>query len=207
MTKKKTKPKKSIPSGKRKAGKMKSQGTKKVAQVAPEGPENIDKIRDILFGSQSRDIDKRFARLEELVRRELRSMEVSTTQRLDSLEDYFKGEIESLVKQLKTENKERTTSDDDLKGKLKDTQQLLEKKTIALDQQMTKGQGDLRQQLLERSKKLNDDMQKKYKEIMKLLETSVQELRTEKTDRLALADLLMGVALQLKKEFKIPGRK
>ena len=207
MTKKKTKLKKSIPSGKRKVGKMKNQDTKKVVKTAPEGAENIDKIRDILFGSQARDIDKRFARIEELVRRELRSMEVSTTQRLDSLEDYFKGEIESLVKQLKTENKERATSVDDLKGKLKDTQQLLEKKTVALDQQMTKGQGDLRQQLLERSKKLNDDMQKKYKEITKLLETSIQELRTDKTDRLALADLLMGMALQLKEEFKIPGRK
>ena len=183
---------------------MKGQGTKDIIQTGQEGVENIDKIRDILFGSQARDIERRFTRLEELVRRELRTMETNTTQRLDSLEDFFKGEIESLAKQLKTENKERANSVEELKVKLKDVNQLLEKKTTALDQQMTKGQGDIRQQLLERSKKLNDDIQKKYKEIMKLLETSVQELRTDKTDRLTLADLLIGVALQLKEEFKIP---
>ena len=183
---------------------MKGQGKKAGVPTGPEGAENIDKIRDILFGSQARDIDKRFARLEETVRRELRSMETSMTQRLDSLEDYFKGEVESLAKQLKTEHKERSSSVDDLKGTLKDTKQLLEKNTTALDRQLNKGQGELRQQLLDRSKKLTDDMQKKDKEITTLLETSVQELRTDKTDRLALADLFMGMALQLKEEFSIP---
>ena len=204
MKKTKRKAKKEISSGKKKEGKMKAQDTKKISPVVPEGAENIDKIRDILFGSQVRDFEKRFARLEEFVKREIRSLETGTTQRFDSLENYIRSEIESLSKQLNTEQKERSNSVEDLSSSLKETKKTIDKKTALLDQQMTKGQGDLRQQLLDRSKKITDEMRNKYKEITAVLERSVKELQTDKTDRLALADLFMEVSLRLKEEFKIP---
>ena len=183
---------------------MKAQGTKKASQTGPQGVENIDKIRDILFGSQAREFEKRFVHLEEYVKREIRSLEAGTTQRFDSLENYVRSEMESLSKQLNAEQKERTSSVEGLSSGLKDTKKSFEKKTALLDQQMVKGQGDLRKQLLERSKKITEEMRDKYKEITTVLEKSVRELQTDKTDRLALADLFVEMAMRLKEELKIP---
>ena len=204
MSPKKEKGKEKRSSTTRKVATMKGQESKTVIPAGQEGAENIDKIRDILFGSQSREFEKRIARLEETLRRELKNLESGTSQRFDSIEMYFRGEIESLSKQLKAETKDRSGADGELKDKLQNTKQLLEKKTTDLDQHMTKGQADLRQQLLDQSKRLNDDMQKKYKEITTVMEKSVRELRADKTDRLALADLLMEMALRLKDELKLP---
>ena len=42
----------------------------KDATLEGEGPGNVDKIRDILFGSQMRDYDSRFSRFEERLLKE-----------------------------------------------------------------------------------------------------------------------------------------
>ncbi|MGA9594256.1 MAG: hypothetical protein WBS18_14245, partial [Candidatus Acidiferrales bacterium] len=58
------------------------------AQAKPGNPAtekgegaNVDKIRDILFGSQMRDYEKRFARLEESVTKALDTLRDDTTKR------------------------------------------------------------------------------------------------------------------------------
>ena len=51
---------------------------------------NVDKIRDILFGSQMREYEKRFTRLEEQVAKSLDGIREDMKKRLDALEDPFK---------------------------------------------------------------------------------------------------------------------
>ncbi len=52
------------------------------------GVENLDKVRDILFGSQMRDNERRFGRLEERLAKEAGDLRDETRKRLDSLEVY-----------------------------------------------------------------------------------------------------------------------
>src|SRR5579862_6649484 len=49
-------------------------------------PGNIDKIRDILFGSNMRDYEMRFARLEEALKKESSDLRDTTRHNLESLE-------------------------------------------------------------------------------------------------------------------------
>ena len=58
------------------------------------GGESLDKVRDILFGSQSREYEKRFARLEERLIKEAADLRVDLKKRFDTLEIYIKKEIE-----------------------------------------------------------------------------------------------------------------
>jgi len=51
----------------------------------PAGTGNVDKIRDILFGSQMRDYETRFARLEETVAKETAEMRETNRRRFDQL--------------------------------------------------------------------------------------------------------------------------
>src|SRR5208283_6132020 len=69
---------------------------------APEGA-NVDKIRDILFGSQMREYEKRFTRLEEQVAKSLDGIREDVKRRLDSLEAFTQQEVESLSQRLKNE--------------------------------------------------------------------------------------------------------
>jgi len=78
------------------------------------GVSNLDKVRDILFGTQMRDYDRRFARLEERLIKEAAEAREDTRRRFDSLETFIKQEIAALNDRLKSENHQRTRSDEDL---------------------------------------------------------------------------------------------
>jgi hypothetical protein len=169
------------------------------------GAGNIDKIRDILFGVQMRDYEKRFARLEERLIKESGDLRDDTKKRFDALEMYVKRELESLTERLTSEQNTRTESVEALSQGIKETARAFEKRTAQMDEQSTRSQRELRQQLLEQSKSLNDEIRQKYDELTAALEREAVELRTDKTDRSALAALFTEVALRLNNDFKIPG--
>jgi hypothetical protein len=63
----------------------------------PEAAGNVDKIRDILFGSQMRDYEKKFARVEERPARETGELREEIRRRFASLEAYMKNELTALA--------------------------------------------------------------------------------------------------------------
>src|SRR6516165_11426379 len=71
---------------------------------------NVEKIRDILFGNNMREYEKRFARLEERLTKSSEALREDLKKRFDSLETYVREEMESLGGRLKTEKSERTDS-------------------------------------------------------------------------------------------------
>lgn len=80
----------------------------------------------------------------------------------------------------------------------------LEKKIGQLDEQSSRTQRDLRQQILNQSKSLADDIRQKYEMLLSALDQQVEGLRKDKTDRSALADLFTELAMRLNNEFKLP---
>ena len=168
------------------------------------GAGSLDKVRDILFGAQSREYEKRIMRLEERIIRESSDLRGEIKMRFDSLEAYIKGEIESLTDRWKTEQGERTDSVKDLSRGLSDLTATVEKKTIQLDEKVTKTQRELRDQILDQSKSLSSDMRQKYEDLSAALDREARELRNDKTDRSALADMFTELAMRLNNDFKLP---
>lgn len=173
------------------------------AELAGGG--NIDKIRDILFGVQMRDYEKRFARLEEKLVKEAADLRDETRKRFDALELYIKQEFESLTERLTVEQNTRGDAVETLSQGIKDTARNFEKRTAQMDEQSTKNQRELRQQILDQSKSLNDEIRQKYEELTAALQREAADLRTDKTDRSSLAALFTEVAMRLNNDFKIPG--
>ncbi len=176
------------------------------------GGGNIDKIREILFGSQMRDYEKRFSRLEDRLLKECANLKDETRKRLEALELFMQQEVESLSERIRTAqeaNIEATKditreANQELAQELRNTTKSLDRRVSHLDDQSTKNQRELRQQLLEQSKNLSDDIQQKYVEILSMLEQEALELRTEKTDRATLAALFTEMAMRLNHEFTLP---
>ena len=169
------------------------------------GGGSVDKIREILFGIQMRDYEKRFVRLEERLLKEAGDLRDETKQRFDSLELYIKHELEALGERLVAEQSTRADSLEQLSLGVKDTFRAVDKRTAQIDEQAAKSQSELRQQMLDQSKTLSDDIRQKYSELLAALEREATELRTDKTDRSALAALFTEVAMRLNNDFKIPG--
>jgi DNA repair exonuclease SbcCD ATPase subunit len=172
---------------------------------APEG-QNVDKIRDILFGSQMREYEKRFTRLEEQVAKSLDGIREDVKKRLDALEAFTQQEVDSVSARLKNEKSERVEGLKELTSELRGMAKSLEKKLSQMEEQMAEAQGDLRARILEQSKGLSNEIDKAKKEFSAALDREVQTLRSEKTDRAALADLFNEIALRLNNEFTLPDK-
>lgn len=165
---------------------------------------NVDKIRDILFGSQMRDYEKRFARMEDRLAKDAAALREDIKKRFDSLESFAKQEIESVGQRLKGEKSERLDALKELARELRETAKSFEKKLSQMEEEFSSGQGDLRTRILDQSKSLAAEMQEKHRTINSTLEGEVESLREDLTDRAALADLFAEMAMRLKKEFSLP---
>ncbi|MBK6304308.1 MAG: hypothetical protein IPF47_00805 [Gemmatimonadetes bacterium] len=73
----------------------------------PPDTGNVDKIRDILFGAQMRDYDRRFTTLEERLLRESGELRDDMHRRLTATEQFLRGELESLSASLSAEQRDR----------------------------------------------------------------------------------------------------
>jgi hypothetical protein len=167
---------------------------------------SIDKVRDILFGGQVREFDRRFGRLEERLLKETNDLKDHLKARLDALEKFTKKETDSLADKIKSEHADRVDSHGTLARELKDTAKSLEKRTAALDDQQAKSQRELRQQILEQGQRSSDEMRKRVDDVLARLASEAQQLRSDKADRATVAALLTEMALRLSGE-ELPAEK
>ena len=161
---------------------------------------NLDKVRDILFGSQMQEYEKRFNRLEERLGNECAILRDDTKKRLDSIETYIKQEIESLAETVK---KQQTAQDEALKElaqEQKTQTTSLNQKISQIDEETNRSASNLRQQILEQSKNLDYEIKQKFTEILAVLERETQELRTDKANRSTLSALFAEIAIRLRNE-------
>jgi hypothetical protein len=166
---------------------------------------NVDRIRNILFGSQMRDYDGRFQKLEERLAREAGELRGDLQRQLQALEAFMKGEVESMTNRVKTEQSERAQAVEQLAREMAETAKGLELKINNLDSQAAKDIRDLRAQLLEQSKALSAEMKEKHDQMKGELDHEAGQIRDAMTGREALAEMLTEVALRLKNEFRVPG--
>lgn len=167
------------------------------AALGGEGA-SVDKIRDILFGVQMRDYDKKFARLEENLMKETSDLKEEVKRSLAAFDSFVKQELESLAERLKGEQNQRLAA-------VKDVKQALEERTTQLDEALDRGMRETRQHLLDQHRNLSEEIRKKSEDAAASLKKESGELRSDKADRAALAALFAEVSLRLKDEFKIPG--
>lgn len=178
--------------------------TKKNTPVETQEDGNIDKIRDILFGSQARDFDRRFSRLEERLIKDVNEMRDETRKKLDALEDFIKSEVKSLTDRLVSEQNSRLDATKELSNDLKELSHSFDKKVTQINEQSAKSESDLRQQILTQSKNLSEEIQKRHNESLSRLEREASEIREDKADRTAIANIFTEMAMRLTNDFKLP---
>ncbi|HZL57141.1 MAG TPA: hypothetical protein VFC21_08675 [Bryobacteraceae bacterium] len=174
-------------------------------QVLRGGAGNVDKIRDILFGSQMRDYEARFARLEETLVKETVEIRETNRRRFDQLETYIKREFETVQARFKSERDERLDVASQHSRELKELGESLSRRIRDLDDRGSSVERDLRSQVMQQARDLSEEIRSSHDQLATLLDRRFHELSDGKTDRAALATLFNEVALRLNDQFHIPG--
>ncbi|HEY5035949.1 MAG TPA: hypothetical protein VII74_02315 [Chthoniobacterales bacterium] len=165
----------------------------------------VDRIRDILFGSQMRDYDGRFQRLEERLGRETAEARQDVQTRIEALENFLKAEVQSLSNRLNAEQSERGSAVEKLAHDLAETARAFEAKIKNLDEHTARELHNLREQLLEQAKALSAEIKEKHEQAQAGLKHESEQIRHAMTGRESLAEMFSEVALRLKNEFHVPG--
>ena len=88
----------------------------------------VDKIRELLFGNQMQDYDRRFSLLEDRFLQKLRDQEGELARNLGSVESLIKKQMESIAGQVRQEQDLRAEADKELGRALREQIQGLEKR-------------------------------------------------------------------------------
>lgn len=173
-------------------------------EVMMDADANVDKIRDILFGGQMRDYEKRFAALEkrlaDSIDRTTRDME----KRIERLDTFTRREFEKLGEQLKTERKERTAEGKKSATELTEYADQVEGWFAEVEERLSEETKDIRESLHEQSNDMAGQLSKVQGTLQDELSRETDELASQKVAREDLAALFSELALRLNKDFKLP---
>jgi len=155
--------------------------------------ESLDSVRNILFGAQMRDIEKKFSRLESRVAKELSEFSDEMGKRMDSLEQHFKKEVEALTVALRGEQK---AHEEHVKAS---TQRFAEIEQSAAQHSDDSASAlrEIRAQILDQSKSLRDEINQKSDKLTAALDQEAEDLREGKVDRSELGSLLTELGMHL----------
>ncbi len=185
-----------------------SAGSKSKANGQPETPPaviaasealpesgNLEKVRDILFGQQSREIERRLTHSEERLRGDLEGMEREGAERITALEGFFKQELQALKERLTSEANARLELAERTARQADVDRTDAERKLSAQAQMTETSLAELREALLEQGKRFAGELKSLRENTQATLEREVTILKRDKLDRQTLARSLADLAL------------
>ncbi|UCI07186.1 hypothetical protein [Mesorhizobium sp. B1-1-8] len=154
----------------------------------------VDKIRDLLFGNQMQDYDRRFSKLEERFLQRFKDVESEAKRNLEMYESNAKKQVDSLAGQLRNEKDARADADKEIDRNLREQNQALEKQVRALSDQLSDLEREVADRINRSDHSLREEIKQKNESMQMLLEKLFSDLSNVKTDRNLLAGLFVEVA-------------
>jgi DNA repair exonuclease SbcCD ATPase subunit len=161
--------------------------------AGPDGV-GVDKIRDLLFGNQMQDYDRRFSKLEERFLQRFKDVEAETARNLSAYDSNSKKQVESLASQLREEKDLRADGDKEIERSLREQTQALEKRLRTISDQVSQLERDFADRLSREVQTLHEEIKRRNEDVHQTLEKMFAELSNVKTDRNLLAGLFVEVA-------------
>lgn len=154
----------------------------------------VEKIRDLLFGNQMLDYDRRFSMLEERFLQRFREVESETARNLSSLELSAKKQMESLEAQLRDEKDQRTDADKESERTQREHNDTVERRLRSISDQLSRVERDHADRLTQEVQALREEIKRRNDDLQHTIEKMFAELSNVKTDRNLLAGLFVEIA-------------
>jgi hypothetical protein len=153
-----------------------------------DAAQDLENLREILFGGQRREFDERLRRLEEQLTTETAELRAEIKSALEPIESYGREEIRALNDRLREQESLRISD------------------IHATEERANQRMEELRSHLEERTKLLSDELRRKEEMLAGATRKAIKELELRKVDRDALAGLLSQTALHVGRERTGEGR-
>lgn len=159
---------------------------------------NIDQVRDILFGAQMREYTGHLERLEA----ELSTLRAEIHDRIDQHHNTLIMELrvatEAIEKKLKSMDQSHLEEAEGLRQSVGQVRQKLIANTQQLDEEISAQISGVRRELLESKSGLQEAMRSVRTQVTESLEQHVAKLQNAKVSREDMAEALIELALRLK---------
>ncbi|MET0217451.1 MAG: hypothetical protein ABW205_05910 [Burkholderiales bacterium] len=182
------------PAGKDNEGAAAAAGAAGMGLGAGDATAGVEKIRELLFGNQMSDYDRRFTTLEDRFQQIIRDVESEAGRNLAGLESSIKKQLESCVNQMREEKELRADADKDLERDLREHSQSLDKRLGQLSEQLAKLERDFTERLSHETQSLREEIKRRNDDTRNTIERMFAELSSVKTDRNLLAGLFVEIA-------------
>ncbi len=166
--------------------------------------ENVDKIREILFGGKMRDYEQRFVELEKRLVRSIEQTSAKFEKQIERIDAYAKREIDKISEQVKAERKARLDEGRSGARELKEFSQQVEGWFAEVEEQIEGDTRELRAALAEYNDELSGLIQETHDQLAKNIDES-NELASSKVANDDLARLFSEIAERVKKASKRSG--
>lgn len=170
--------------------------------AAPEG--NVDQIRDILFGGQMRDYDRRFDELDERSKREAERARAEFIKRFESIEQLLKDQADKHAAQLKKLDAELKASAEAAAVSSERLAKALRSELADVDDKHDAGGSALRDRVHKLANETAESLRSSQDEISAVIDRMGSGLRDEKVARDELAGFFSEMALRLTRQFDLP---
>ena len=168
---------------------------------------NVDQIRDILFGGQMRDYERRFQEFNQRLEAELVRMRDAQEKRLAQIDKRVDDQLEKIGKLLRQEIQDRNHSIDDLESRLQQASRTARGEVAASLDAHAHELAATDERLRGVVADMHKAAQARAGEVEAAMARLGGELRDEKVGREDLAELLAELALRLKGDFELPPAK
>lgn len=164
------------------------------------GGDNIEKIREILFGHQMRRYEEMFTGLKDRLTGEVAELRRDMGRRLSAIEEHIHGEMATLSQRIREEQEEQSEAIQHISRDVQEKDDRYRKKLKQFADGMTKGHRDVRRQLIEETERIADEARQKHEETLSVLDDAVRKLRAEAIDRPTLSRLFEEMAFRLDRD-------
>jgi hypothetical protein len=164
---------------------------------APEQPESLDQVRDILFGGQMRMVDARLRSLEERIVLEQTALRNDLSRKITELEEASKKEFAAHADRLSTERAKRADDLKALSAELKESLKNLERRHVKFEEAASLADSEVRDQLMKHSAAFSAELARTSDRLTTELDRAASSLRADKVDTTTLAATLTEMATRL----------
>lgn len=172
--------------------------------AAAAADRNVDQIRDILFGGQMRDYDRRFQDFNDKLEADMARLQETQSQRISQLEQRFDEQIDKLGKLLRQEVQDRTRSTDDLETRVQQAARTARDEVNTAIDNLGKDLAGTDERLRRALDELGQNLARQSSEAEAALGRTGARLQADKVGRQDMAALLTELALRLNGEFDLP---
>ena len=159
---------------------------------------NVDQIREILFGSQSREMKEKFEQLEASIKAIHEEMRKKIEQTQNDFNIRIDNELETLSRKMKNILTQQQDEFSDVRDSALKQEKRLQNAMDIMEEELNAKREQLQKQQLENNTALRNEMDTLKDEVLQTLNNKIAEMNGVKLSRDDAAEILMEAAMAMK---------